>query len=472
MKRNEKQALEELNNWMEEDDEFVKWGNSPFLFFWRPGVTAVTLTSESLSVPQKGSYIKRVILSCMIGNALEWYDFALYGYFATTIGSLFFPKFSVFASLMATFGIFAAGFIMRPLGGVIFGHIGDKIGRKNALLWSIYLMAIPTTLIGLLPTYEQIGWLAPLLLTCIRLAQGLSMGGEFTGSMIFVVEHAEKGNRGIYGSWVVFSLLLGILIGSAIATSTCYLLSEEQVLGWGWRIPFLLSVIGGFVGSVMRQVVHEPEQFVQAKKQHKAHATPLVELFNHHLKTIGYVVMIELTLSVGFYLIVTFINNFLTALLDFDMVTSLMMTTVGMVAMGIVIPISGWLSDKVGRKAVMIPSALAFTFFAYPLFIALEGSFTHALLAQIALSVFMGAFFAPIPATLIELFPLTVRYSGLSISHSLSMAIFGGSAPLIATWLIHLTNNNAAPALYLSLASFISAVALLFMKDRFKSELT
>lgn len=434
-------------------------------------MTVGTLTFDSAIVPQEGGYIRRVILSCMIGNALEWYDFALYGYFATTIGALFFPQFSTFASLMATFGIFAAGFIMRPLGGVIFGHIGDKIGRKNALLWSIYMMAIPTTLIGLLPTYEQIGWLAPLFLTLIRLAQGLSMGGEFTGSMIFVVEHAKKGNRGLYGSWVVFSLLIGILVGSAVATSTCYFLSKEQVFAWGWRIPFLLSVAGGFVGVLMRRMVHEPVQFAKAKERHKEHSTPVVDLFKNYPRTIAYVVVIELTLSIGFYLIVTFINNFLTVLLNFDMVTSLMMTTISMIAMGIIIPISGWLSDKVGRKAVLIPSALAFTFFAYPLFVALEGGFTSALCAQIALSFIMGVFFAPIPATLVELFPLYVRYSGLSISHSISMAVFGGSAPIMATWLIHLTGTNAAPALYLGIGSLISAVALLFMKDRAKLEL-
>lgn len=435
-------------------------------------MTVESLTYDTLYIPQKGSYIKRVILSCMIGNALEWYDFALYGYFATTLGSLFFPEFSTFASLMATFGIFAAGFIMRPLGGVIFGHIGDKIGRKNALLWSIYLMAIPTTLIGLLPTYEQIGWLAPLFLTFIRLAQGLSMGGEFTGSMIFVVEHAQERNRGFYGSWVVFSLLIGILVGSAIATTTCYLLSKDQLYAWGWRIPFLISVVGGFVGSMMRRMVHEPEQFAQAKKRQKEHSTPFVELIHKHLKTILYVVTIELTLSVGFYLIVTFINNFLTAILHFDMVTSLMMTTISMMAMGIAIPFSGWLSDKIGRKTVLIPSALAFAFFSYPLFTALESGFETALLAQISLSFIMGVFFAPIPATLVELFPINVRYSGLSISHSLSMAIFGGSAPFIATGLIHYTNNNAAPALYLILASFISAIALLFLKDRYRQNLS
>ncbi|MBY0293507.1 MAG: MFS transporter [Alphaproteobacteria bacterium] len=433
-------------------------------------MTSKTLTYESINVPSEGSYLKRVILSCMIGNALEWYDFALYGYFATTIGALFFPKFSMVASLLATFGVFAAGFIMRPLGGAIFGHIGDKIGRKKALLWSIYLMAIPTTLIGLLPTYEQIGWLAPLLLTLIRLAQGLSMGGEFTGSMVFVVENAQQGNRGLFGSWVVFSLLVGILVGSAIATFTCYVLSDDQVLAWGWRVPFLLSVVGGFIGSMMRRVMHEPEQFAQAKKHHKEYASPLKELFRHHSKTIAYVVTIELTLAIGFYLIVTFINNFLTAFLKIDMVTSLMMTTISMVVMGISILCFGWVSDKMGRKPVLISGALAFTFFAYPLFLTLQGDFTSALLAQVALSFIMGIFFAPIPATLVELFPLTVRYSGLSISHSISMAVFGGTAPFIATGLIHLTNNNAAPALYLGLASLISASALFFMKDRYKAK--
>jgi MHS family proline/betaine transporter-like MFS transporter len=434
-------------------------------------MTTDSLTYESVSLPQEGSYIKRVILSCMIGNALEWYDFALYGYFATTIGQLFFPKFSPIASLMATFGVFAAGFIMRPLGGIIFGHIGDKVGRKNALLWSIYLMAIPTTLIGLLPTYDQIGWLAPLLLTFIRLAQGLSMGGEFTGSMIVVIENAQQRNRGLYGSWVVFSLLVGILVGSAIATSTCYLLSEEQLMDWGWRVPFLLSIAGGIIGSMMRRTIHEPEQFTNAKRHHREHASPLVELFRHHLKTIIYVVTIELTLAIGFYLIVTFINNFLTAFLKIDMVTSLMMTTLSMVAMGIAILFSGWLSDKIGRKPVLMSSALAFTLFAYPLFAFLEKGYASALLSQIVLSFIMGAFFAPIPATLVELFPLTVRYSGLSISHSISMAVFGGTAPFVATGLIHLTNNNASPALYLALGSLISAIALFFLQDRYQEKL-
>lgn len=434
-------------------------------------MTEASLTYGSAPTIQTGGYIKRVILSCMIGNALEWYDFALYGYFATTLGHLFFPQFSPFASLMATFGIFAAGFVMRPLGGIVFGHIGDKIGRKTALLWSIYLMAFPTTLLGLLPTYDQIGWCAPLLLTLIRLAQGLSMGGEFTGSMIFVVEHAAPNNRGIYGSWVVFSLLLGILVGSAVATSICYLLPEDQLMSWGWRVPFLLSILGALTGVMMRRTVNEPEQFAKAKAKHKDHSTPLAILFRGYSKLIAYVVIIEFALSIGFYFIVTFINSFLTTLLHFDKVASLMNTTYSMMAMGCAILVSGWLSDRIGRKPLLLISTLCFAAFSYPLFQALETSVTMALLAQVCLALIMGTFFAPLPATLVELFPVEVRYSGLSIAHSISMAVFGGSAPLIATLLIQETGNNASPAFYLSGMCLISAIFLLFLKDRYKSEL-
>ncbi len=434
-------------------------------------MTATTMTADSFDIPHKKSYIKRVIMSCMIGNALEWYDFALYGYFATTIGQLFFPKFDPFAALMATFGVFAAGVIMRPVGGIIFGHIGDKIGRKNALLWSIFLMAVPTTLLGLLPTYEQIGWLAPLLLTIIRLAQGLSMGGEFTGSMILVVEHAEKGKRGVYGSWVIFSVLIGILLGSAIATGICEFLSKDQLFAWGWRIPFLLSVVGGYVGYIMRQTIQEPKQFTQAKKERKKHSTPVSELFHNHWRKIFYIICMEFTLSIGFYLIVTFIPNFLTAILHIDMVTSLMMTTLSMIAMGIAIIISGKLSDKIGRKPLLLGSTLAFVCCAYPLFQILEGSFMAALMAQITLAMILGVYFAPLPAALVEMFPVSVRYSGLSLSHGLSMAIFGSSAPIIATALIEWTGNNASPAIYLSGACLISALCLLSMKDKFKEDL-
>lgn len=433
---------------------------------------AVAIEKPVFSFTHEKSYLRRVILSCMIGNALEWYDFALYGYFATIIGQLFFPTSSQFASLMATFGIFAAGFIMRPLGGIIFGYIGDKIGRKSALMWSIYLMAIPTALIGLLPTYEQIGWIAPTCLTLIRLAQGLSMGGEFTGSMIFVVEHAENGKRGFYGSLVVLSLFIGLLVGSTIATLTFYFLEESQVVSWGWRIPFLLSVVGGFIGTFMRKAVHEPEQFEKAKKQNKENVTPLKELFTFHSKTIVLVIFMELTLSVGFFVIFAFISNYLSALLEFDKSTSMLLTTISVISAGAIAPLAGWVSDRVGRKPVLIAGSLGFVLLSYPLFLSFQDVVWYMpVLAQTILGLFMGIFFSTIPAMLVELFPTNVRYSGLSIAHSLSMAIFGGSAPFLATWFIQATGNQAAPGLYLAIAALMSMVACFFLKDRFKENL-
>ena len=216
---------------------------------------------------QDTSHLKKVVVSSMIGNALEWYDFALYGYFSTLLAKLFFPSSDAVVSLMATYGVFAAGFFMRPLGGIIFGYIGDKMGRKKALLWSIYLMSFPTFAIACLPTYEHIAWGAPLLLTLIRLLQGLSMGGEFTGSIIFIVEHAEGRRRGFWGSFAPLSAILGILIGSGLAAFLSYTLDSEQLSAWGWRIPFALSLFGGWLGSYMRKTLGDPKTFEKSHKK-------------------------------------------------------------------------------------------------------------------------------------------------------------------------------------------------------------
>lgn len=427
--------------------------------------SATTLNPGAIESDSKLSYLKKVIFSCMIGNALEWYDFALYGYFATVIGKLFFPSTSQFASLMATFGVFAAGFLMRPLGGIIFGYIGDKVGRKNAMMWSIYLMAIPTAAIGALPTYESIGWFAPLILTIIRLLQGVSMGGGFTGAMIIVVENSDTNRRGFYGSWVVFSLLIGVLLGSAIATLTTHLLSDDQLIAWGWRVPFLISIFGGYVGTYMRKYLHETEEFEENHKE-SSPPIPIMSLLAENAKTIAYVVAIELTLAIGFYLIVTFINNYLISMVGMSHGDALLLNTISIIAMGLVIPLSGKLSDQYGRKRVLFTAAMGFVVFTYPLFQLLDSTpIIVPLMAQVCLALLMGVFFAPIPATLVELFPSSIRYTALSVAHSLSMTIFGGTAPFVATTLIAYTGDQTSPAIYLALASLISALFLLKLKD-------
>jgi MHS family proline/betaine transporter-like MFS transporter len=402
----------------------------------------------------------------MIGNALEWYDFALYGYFATVLSGLFFPSEDRLASLMATFGVFAAGFIMRPLGAIVFGHIGDNIGRKTALLWSIYLMTVPTALIGLLPTYEQAGWIAPVLLTVIRLLQGLSMGGEFTGSMIFIIEHTNPQKRGFSGSWAPFSLLIGVLVGSAMATVISAILSPEALQEWGWRIPFILSIGGGVVGSYIRRTLTDPEQYTEMKEKRRHYSIPLVEVFREHFSKVLLVLLVDLMVAIGFFTVVSFIVSHLSAVIGFPKSTALFINTCSMTACAITIPISGWLADKVGRKPLMAGAAIAFAILGYPLFLGLAaGGVMVPCLCHVTLGILLGLYFAPIPAVLVEIFPTSARYSAVSLAHNLSMTIFGGTLPIVALALIQYTGHHAAPAFYLLFAALGSLVGIYLFKQ-------
>jgi MHS family proline/betaine transporter-like MFS transporter len=420
---------------------------------------------EEAKAQKDQSNLRKIIGSCMIGNALEWYDFALYGYFATILSGLFFPSKDSFASLMATFSVFAAGFIMRPLGAIVFGHIGDKSGRKEALLWSIYLMTIPTALIGLLPTYDQAGWVAPALLTLIRLLQGLSMGGEFTGSMIFIVEHTDPKKRAYSGSFAPFSLLIGVLAGSAVATLISIMLTHEQMLSWGWRVPFLLSVIGGVVGSYMRRTLSDPEKFTEMKENHRLCSIPLVEVFKEHFSKVLVVLLVDLMVAIGFFTVVSFIVSHLSAVIGLPKSTALFINTCSMTVCAVVIPIAGWVADRIGRKTVMASAALAFAVLGYPLFLgfAVDGVIIP-LLCHMTFGVLLGVYFAPIPAVLVEIFPVSARYTGVSIAHNLSMTIFGGTVPIIALAFVQYTGHHASPAYYLIFAAVGSLIGIYCLK--------
>lgn len=416
--------------------------------------------------------IRRVVVSAMIGNALEWYDFALYGYFATLIGRLFFPSADPMASLILTYGVFAAGFIMRPLGALFFGQMGDKVGRKQALMWSIYLMAVPTACIGLLPTFAQVGIIAPLLLITIRLLQGFSVGGEFTGSMVFIIEHASHKGRGFAGSCASFSLLVGLIMGSGTAALFTHFLSQPDLESWGWRVPFLLSVIGGAVGSYMRRKLADPKAYEDAKKAQKLNASPIKELFSNHKWDIGRVIAIDMLLAVGFYMVVTFISGYMNTVLKIPQESVLVINTISMVIFAAFIPLSGWMSDRVGRKPVMMVVTLGLIALSYPSFsLICQGGFWMPLLGQGILSVFMGTYFGVIPAVISEQFPTSVRFSGLSISHNLSMSVFGGSVPWLMTQAIQTTDNLMVPAFYLIFAACISLLSLSRFKDRYKENL-
>ncbi|BDB96202.1 MFS transporter [Candidatus Hydrogenosomobacter endosymbioticus] len=415
------------------------------------------------------SKIRSVVSSCMIGNALEWYDFILFGYFATIIAQQFFPSSDNVTALLKSYGIFVAGFVMRPLGAFVFGYIGDRIGRKKALMWSIYFMAVPTTIMGLLPSYDQIGWSAALLLILLRLFQGLSMGGEFTGSMVFIVENSPDKSRGFWGSCACLSVVIGLIVGSSLASFISSVTTHEQLILWGWRIPFVISIFGSMVGAYMRTYLDDPKAFSDSRKNESEKKEFLFkELFRDHWKSVITIILIDFTISVGFFLITVFVMSYLQTFVGFSYLEASIINSVSMLVFAAMIPLSGLAIDKIGRRPVLLFASGLFFALSYPLFKGLSsGSWNIALISQIIFAVLLGINYAPIPSVLSEQFPTKVRFSGISIAHNLSMTIFGGTAPEIVTWLLKsYPDFLEIPGLYLMFAGAMAFLGALLMKDR------
>jgi len=418
------------------------------------------------------SGVRNIIAGC-VGNVLEWYDFALYGFFAPVIAKQFFPSDDQVSSLLATFGVFAVGFFMRPVGAVIFGILGDKLGRKRALEISVIMMAIPTTLIGVLPTHEEVGILAPILLTLIRLVQGVSVGGEFTGSISFVVEHAPypPGRRGFYSSWTVFSLLGGILLGSAISGLVTNILTPDQVLSYGWRLPFFLGIVIGVIGLYLRSGLDESPTFKRLKEAGQLSKRPIREALQNHWREIIIVIGATCVGSVNFYMIFVYLTTFLSTETHVLLSSALDINTVSMVVLMVLTPLMGLLSDRIGRKPVMITGCLIIAIFAYPLFIVLtKGNLTYDLLSQLVFAVGLSMVFGPFGAMMVELFPTKVRMSAVSIGYNVGFAVFGGTAPFVATYLIEATGSKISPSYYLVAAALVSLFLFIKIRESFRDE--
>lgn len=420
----------------------------------------------------KQAGISTLILPGIIGNILEWYDFSLYGYFAPVIAKLFFPTTDKFLSLLATFGVFAIGFLMRPLGAVIFGYFGDRTGRKKTLATAVMLMAIPTTIIGLLPTYAHIGISAGILLLICRLLQGLAVGGEFTGSIVYITEHAPNRHRGMYGSWTMFSAFTGLLIGSGVGAIMSTLLPAEALSSWGWRIPFLMGLLLGVVGLYLRLRMPETPNFLAMKAKQEILKNPLNQAFKVAIRPMVMSVGLVFLPAMSFYLLFVFLSSYMTAFLHLPLHISLTVNTLSMLGIILVIPWVGLLSDKIGRKPVLQIGALGFIIFSYPLFLLLQqATFTSVLLAQLSFAILVSFAYAAIPATLVELVATNVRYTAMSFPYNLSNAIFGGTAPLVATYLIEKTGNPLAPSLYLIFAALVMFCFVLTIKESYRTSL-
>ena len=409
---------------------------------------------------------RNAILAGVIGNVLEWYDFAVYGYFVPVISQLFFPNKTPLVSLLLTFSVFGVGFVMRPVGSIVFGQYGDRHGRKRALSAVIFLMALSTFAVGLLPTYASIGVLAPLLLVLARLAQGLSGGGEWGGAAAYLVEYARPDQRGLTGSWQQVSVGGGFLLGSLTAALLTTWISPEAMLAWGWRIPFLLGVVVGIVGAIMRWRLDDTPKFAELEHQGQVAATPLQEAFTTFRKPTLLAFGITLHNTVSYYAVLIYLTTWLTNIVKMPRGTALWIGTVCLLVFVILVPFMGALSDRIGRRPLFIASCVGYIVLAYPLFLlASTGVPAYALIAQLILVALLALYAGPGPAVYCELFPTKVRYTALSVGYNVPVAIFGGFAPFIATWLIQATGNPLSPSFYVIAASTVTLITMFWVKE-------
>ena len=415
--------------------------------------------------------LRKIIIAGMISNGLEWYDFALYAFTALTISKQFFPA-DANGHLLATFAIFAVGFIARPFGGVFFGVIGDKMGRRTALVLSIFMMAVPTGCIGLLPTYAQIGIAAPCLLILMRILQGLSLGGAFSGSMTFLVEHAPPRRRGLMGSASVASLVIGFLVGSIVAWIFTLILTPDQYESWGWRVPFLLGIPIGFIGLYIRNHCEESPTYETAKRNGTLSDSPVRDVLRNERMHIAQAVGVYISVTMPFYLAAAYFITFTEHNLGRSKEEALLLNSVNMLILFVLAPLSAWLSDRLGRRKVLSTVAVALLLFSYPIFtLMLQPGFASILIAQALFSVIVGAYIGPVPALLVEIFPTRVRYSGMSLSYNICAALFGGTTPMVCEWLMTATGNSYSIAYYVMLCAVVSLVSLYFYKDRHEEPL-
>ena len=411
----------------------------------------------------------KFILTSVSGNVIEWYDFALYGYFATIIAKLFFPAKDEFYSLLMTLGVFASGFVVRPLGGIIFGHIGDKHGRRLALVASIALIMFPTGLIGFLPTYSVIGICAPLLLVLLRLLQGIAVSGELTGSGIFLIECAPKQKKGFYGSLVMCSTYVGLLIGAGISVLISYAFTDDQIIRFAWRIPFIISILFGVAALILRLQCEESPAFIQMCIEKKILKLPVYTALKNHLVTILSVCMVSSVLAVAIYLLIGYFPSYFVSTKQMTLQQSMAISFLGLLVLTICVPLMGKIADSVGHKMMLGLGAIGYLFFSYFIFnLAAKGSFFSCGLSVILTAILLSPIAASLLLTISEIFPANIRYSSVSLGYNISMTAFGGTTPLIMMSMSKNMGSEIAPSIYLGMCGFLTIATLIFLNYKNK----
>lgn len=406
---------------------------------------------------------RKALGSAVFGNMLEWYDFAVYSYVATIIAKNFFPAGDEVAALLATFAVFGLGFVVRPLGAIVIGRIGDVKGRKVALLTTILLMAVGTTMIALIPSYATIGIAAPLLLVLARLLQSFSVGGEFATSIAYIVEWAPPKRRGYFGSFQQISTVGGLLLGSGVAALLNTLVDPAAMESWGWRVPFLAGGLIGLIGMYMRRNADETPAYEQAKMAPAKAEGPEVSPVLLAAKAFGFAVI----WTVSFYIFLFYMPTFTQRYAGLSRAEALWSNTAGLLLLAVAIPVMGMLSDRIGRKPLLLACSVIFLVLPYPLFSLMQTtqSFTTILLIQLLVGFSIALYAGPAPATMVEIFRTKNRSTYMSIGYALAATIFGGFAPFIATWLISITGSPISPTFYVMAAAAVSGIAVLGLRE-------
>jgi MHS family proline/betaine transporter-like MFS transporter len=413
---------------------------------------------------------KKVMLPAILGNLLEWYDFAVYGFLAAIIGKNFFPNADEIVQLLSAFAAFGVGFLVRPLGAVIIGRIGDVKGRKTSLTLTMFLMAAGTVAIGCLPTFQSIGLFAPILLVLARLVQGFSAGGEWAGATAFIVEWAPENRRGFFGSLQQSTVAAGLLMGSLVAAFLNSVLTTEQMLDWGWRLPFLLGAILGPVGLYMRRNIEETPAYRKAKEIEHITVKPSTgAAITMASKVFGFSVL----WSIAFYILLAYMPTFTQKYAGLTAANSLWSNSLGLIILILVIPLSGHLSDKWGRKPLLIAGCISFIVLPYLLFSVMVASpgFVTVICVQIVFALMISLLSGPGPAAVAEIFPTSIRSTWMSTGYALGNAVFGGFAPFIATWLIAKTGSPISPTYYVSASAVAAVFVVLTFKETAKEKL-
>ncbi|MDU2938041.1 MAG: MFS transporter [Enterobacteriaceae bacterium] len=408
----------------------------------------------------------KIMLSAGVGHFIEWFDFGLYGTLAAIIASNFFVSSDPAVALLKSFAVFGSGFLMRPLGGLFFGSMGDRLGRRKVLVTVIVITSISTFVMGILPTWQQAGILAPILLVLTRLVQGFAAGGESSGVITYLAESAPPHRRATLTCWSENFSFMAFVCGSGLVLFLTHMLGEAAMNDWGWRIPFLLAAPLGLGGLYMRRNMEDSAEFHKLKASGKLEKSPLRKTLSTSMRALLFCTGFVVVKAVSSWVLQSFMPGYLSTHLHYSRTDSYLITTLGLLSVAVCMPLTGYLSDRWGRRPLMLMGCGGFILLTYPAMLVMsQGSVTNAIAAMSMLGIFVAMFNGGCGAAMVELFPTAIRYGSIAIAYNLTVALFGGVTPLASASLISWTGDPLSPAWYVMITALISFVAVWFAKE-------